>query len=297
MGKKLTVFLVDGTEYGPRTVEIGNWSGKALYTPRSSANDFMSRIEFDSCGIYILKSVPDSNIYLERIYIGEAEILRKRIREHLKDTEKEFFTELVAFTSNILTKAHIRYLESKIIILSKEAKTAQIENSNETSLPYLPEAEISDMDYFLDQIKLVLPLMGFRFLIPSVIKQIQTITSPENKALSIVSQEKYKIKHASLNAFMYEDDKGFIVTKGSQANKTTSPSISQTYISLRDKLIKDGTLIDKGDFYEFTADTIFGSISPASNVVLGRQSNGNIEWLNDQGKTYKERQNEIYKAE
>lgn len=297
MGKKLTVFLVDGTEYGPRTVEIGNWSGKALYTPRSSANEFLNRTEFDSCGIYILKSVPESDVYLERIYIGEAEVLRKRIREHLKDTDKDFFTELVAFTSHILTKAHIRYLESKIILLSKEAKTAQIENSNETSLPYLPEAEVSDMNYFLDQIKLILPLMGFRFLIPTVIKSTLKADDKEHKTSTFTSIEKYRIKHASLIAYMTEDDKGYIVLKGSQANKTTSPSISPTYISLRQKLIEDGTLIDKGEYYEFTADAIFGSISPAANVVLGRQSNGNIEWVNEQGKTYKERQDEIFKPE
>lgn len=79
MGKKLTVFMTDGTEFGPRTVEIGNWSGKALYSTRSSANDFLNREEFNSCGIYILKSSSDSESYNERIYIGEAEILRKRI--------------------------------------------------------------------------------------------------------------------------------------------------------------------------------------------------------------------------
>ena len=95
MGKKLTVFLVDGTEFGPRTVEIGNWSGVALYTPRSSAKDFMSRTEFDNCGIYILKSIPDNDVYLERVYIGEAEILRKRIREHLKTLRRSFSRNLL----------------------------------------------------------------------------------------------------------------------------------------------------------------------------------------------------------
>ncbi len=28
MGKKLTVYMIDGTEYGPRLGEIGNWVGK-----------------------------------------------------------------------------------------------------------------------------------------------------------------------------------------------------------------------------------------------------------------------------
>lgn len=296
MGKKLTVFLVDGTEYGPRTVEIGNWSGKALYTPRSSASDFLERSEFANCGIYILKSVPDSDVYTEQVYIGEAEVLRKRIREHLKDTDKDFFTELVAFTSHILTKAHVRYLESKIILLAKDSKRAIIENGNATSLPYLPEAEISDMNYFLDQIKLILPLMGFNFLKPAVVRSTQQGNGTDSAPAGNTHFETYKIKHASLVARMIEEDRGYIVLKGSQANKTTSPSISSTYVSLRQKLINDGTLIDRGNIYEFAADAVFESISPAANVVLGRQSNGNIEWLTGDGKTYKQRQEEIYKS-
>lgn len=178
-----------------------------------------------------------------------------------------------------------------MIVLSKEAKSAQIENSNETSLPFLPEADISDMDYFLDQIKLILPLMGFRFLIPSVIK-----TNVSQETINSLSIEVYKIKHSTIHAKMYEDDKGYIVLKGSQANKNLSSSISGTYVNLRKKLIEEGTLVDKGDFYEFAEDTVFESISPPSNIVLGRQSNGNIEWLNETGKTYKERQADIYKA-
>lgn len=33
MGKKLTVYMIDGTEYGPRLSEIGNWVRKAIYSP------------------------------------------------------------------------------------------------------------------------------------------------------------------------------------------------------------------------------------------------------------------------
>ncbi len=291
MGKKLTVFLTEGTEFGPKTVEIGNWSGIGLYTPRSSAIEFLERPEFDNCGIYVLKSVPENDNYIERVYIGEAETLKKRIKEHLKDTDKEFFTEIMAFTGKILTKAHIRYLESRLIILAKEYKTAQVENSNLTSIPYLPEADISDLEYYLEQMKLIFPLMGFRFLTPTVIRKDTLLEFKSTK----INIEPYHIKHTSLIAKMIEDDRGFIVLKGSQASKTLTPSITQTYINLRNKLINEGSLIDNGEFYEFAEDVVFKSISAASNIVLGRQSNGNTEWLNESGVTYKQRQNEIFK--
>ena len=46
MGKKLTVYMIDGTEYGPRLSEIGNWVGKAIYSPRSSLNKIINRLSF-----------------------------------------------------------------------------------------------------------------------------------------------------------------------------------------------------------------------------------------------------------
>ena len=47
MGKKLTVYLINGNDDGPRTIEIGNWSGKALYSPRVTLKQMMKRNEYD----------------------------------------------------------------------------------------------------------------------------------------------------------------------------------------------------------------------------------------------------------
>ena len=45
----------------------------------------------------------------------------------------------------LLTKTQIKYLESRLIQIAIEAKSAQIENGNSPSLPTLHEADISDM--------------------------------------------------------------------------------------------------------------------------------------------------------
>jgi len=42
----------------------------------------------------------------------------------------------------------MRYLESRLVQIAIEAKTAQIDNGNSPSLPTLHEADISDMEYF-----------------------------------------------------------------------------------------------------------------------------------------------------
>ena len=167
-GKKLTIFMLDGTEYGPRIAEIGNWVGKAFYTPRTMISQLLERPEFDNPGIYCLKSNSESESYQEKIYIGEAENIKNRIKQHLQNSKKDFI-ELIFFISkdDLLTKTQIKYLESRLVQLAIEAKTAEIENGTTPSLPTLHEADISDMEYFLDQLKLILPVMGFRFLSPT----------------------------------------------------------------------------------------------------------------------------------
>ena len=288
MGKKLTVYMIDGTEYGPRLSEIGNWVGKAIYSPRATINKIISRPEFDNPGVYCLKGDPNEEAFDEKIYIGEAENIRTRLKQHLSDPKKDF-KEIIFFISKdeLLTKTQIKYIESRLIQLAIDAKTAEIENGNFPKLPTLHEADISDMEYFLDQIKLILPVMGFRFLISTSIKE------SEKEKLDAKNIDIFEIKTKTFDAKMYESDKGYIVLKGSEAKKKLSASTTDTYRKLRRKLLETNLLVDEGDKLVFSEDTIFSSPSSASNMVLGRNSNGFTEWVSKKGKTFKEIQEKL----
>ncbi len=290
MGKKLTVYMIDGTEYGPRLSEIGNWVGKAIYSPRSSINNIIGRLEFDNPGIYFLKGDPRDEAFDEKIYIGEAENIRTRLKQHLSDPSKDF-KEIIFFISKdeLLTKTQIKYLESRLVQLAIDAKTAEIENANSPALPTLHEADISDMEYFLDQMKLILPVMGFKFLIPSTIQHSEQNSSTQTYQDII----KYEIRTNSFKARMYESDQGYIVEKGSEAKKELSPSCTETYRKLRRKLLETQIMKEIGDKLEFAEDAIFSSPSAAANMVLGRNSNGFTEWITNTGKTFKQIQDEI----
>jgi hypothetical protein len=290
MGKKLTVYMIDGTEYGPRLSEIGNWVGKAIYSPRSAINKILSRQEFDNPGIYCLKGDPSDDAFDERIYIGEAENIKTRIKQHLSDPSKDF-KELIFFVSKdeLLTKTQIRYLESRLVQSAIDAKTAQIDNGNIPSQPTLHEADISDMEYFLDQMKLILPVMGFRFLISSTVKQEAIPSSNDIQKI----HESYTIKTKSFNATMIETDQGYIITKGSESKKYLSPSTTETYRNMRRKLLETKILTEINDKLVFVEDTIFNSPSAASNMVLGRNSNGFTEWINKKGLTFREIQEKL----
>lgn len=283
--------MIDGTEYGPRFCEIGNWVGKAVYSPRVTISKVLARNESDNPGIYFLKGTPNSDSFSERIYIGEAENIRSRIKQHLNDSKKDF-DELIFFTSKdeLLTKTQIRYLEARIVQLALEAKAAEIDNGNSPSLPTLHEADISDMEYFLEQIKLILPIMGFKFLISTTLENSnQTVESQE----SDTTKQVFNIKTKSLNAKMFLTEKGFIVEKGSEAKRTMAKSMTTTYKNLYNKLVDTELLVENKGVYIFSKDTIFSSPSAASSVVLARNSNGFIEWVNEEGKSYKDLQDSI----
>lgn len=290
MGKKLTVYMIDGTAYGPRLAEIGNWVGKAIYCPRATVNKIITRPEFNNPGIYCLKGDPTDEAFDERIYIGEAENIKSRLKQHLSDSTKDF-KELIFFISKdeLLTKTQIRYLESRLVQLAIDAKTAQIDNGNSPGIPTLHEADISDMEYFLEQMKLILPVMGFKFLISSTV----TDNKEELRSQKLEVHQTYTIKTRSFEARMKETDQGFIVTKGSVAKKKLSPSCTETYRNMRKRLLETNVLIEYEDKLIFAEDTVFNSPSAASNMILGRNSNGLTEWVNEQGETFKQVQEKL----
>ena len=78
------------------------------------------------------------------------------------------------------------------------------------------------------------------------------------------------------------DSDNFIVFAGSKISKDVTDGFPQTYASLRDSLIANGTIVDN----LFVKDHIFTSSSAAACVVLGRAANGRKEWTLLDGRTY-----------
>lgn len=286
MGRKLTVYMLDGTATGPRIIEIGNWAGKAVFCSRSSLRTLLSRAEFLGPGIYMLQSQSDKDIYAGSIYFGEAEQLGVRLKQHLAERD---FESIICFSSkdDLLTKAHIKYLEAKLIQLAKNAKTSNVENNKSPRGARLSEADISDMEYFIEQVGLILPLVGIRALIPAAPHTPASIIKTKN-------QLQYSIKPKNLSATMIESEEGYTVLAGSEAIAETSKSIALGWLNIRKKLMEAGVLQQVGKKLVFTQDALFSSPSAASSVVLGRQAPGPISWIHTDGRTYKDVQAEAY---
>lgn len=256
-------------------------------------NKIIERSEFSKPGVYVLKSDPITEEYDERIYIGESEAIGKRLQQHLANAERDF-KEVIAFISKdeLLTKSHIKYIESRLVSLAKEAKSSFIDNANTPPESSLSEADFSDMEYFIEQIKIILPVAGYSFLIPSTVPRLPTAQKPSQVTTDIFALEAKKLK-----ATLIETDQGFIVQKGSQAAKEDARSLNPGWKKQKLKLIKTGVLTDEGDALRFSQDAIFSSLSAAAAVVMGSQTSGLSVWKNKDGKSYKEIQETILKNE
>ena len=82
-GKRIQLFLVDGTPNGRWICELSNWTGIAYKLPRNMIKESEKRSELASPGVYFLFGYDDAK---DRplIYIGEAEDIIKRLKQHLE---------------------------------------------------------------------------------------------------------------------------------------------------------------------------------------------------------------------
>jgi hypothetical protein len=122
----IKLFLVHGDPKRLRTAELSNWTGKAIAGPRSELDGVLAREEAAKPGVYFLSGV-DSESGKSAVYVGEAESIRDRLRGHL---DKDFWNHVVFFVSKDenLTKAHIRYLEGRLIEQARSVGRAMVMN-------------------------------------------------------------------------------------------------------------------------------------------------------------------------
>ncbi len=280
--KSLKLLLLKGQDHGPKTGEISNWPGRAVYSPVEYAGEILKRKEFEKPGVYILKSDPKKVEYTERVYVGESGKLRDRLKDHLSKVASKPFSSFVAFysTDSLLNKATVKYLEHRLINMAHESKTSEVANRAKSAEPFISEGDKYSMDFFLGEMRLLLPIMGFEFLNPGVV-------TPIAQEAPIQIKDLYRISGKLVEAFMYTWEGRFVVTKGSQVKKGVSASIGNRYVKKRNLLLAHGSMIDTGSTFILTEDVVFTSTSTASSVVLGRQTAGPREWKHTEtGKTY-----------
>jgi hypothetical protein len=274
-GKTIKIFLIDGEPNGRMSCELSNWSGKAYKIPRIKIKDCLDRDDLTSTGVYLLFGKDDSG--KDQVYIGEAESILKRLNQQL--TQKDFWNEAIVFISKDenLNKAHIKYLENRLHDIAKSANRYTVDNSIIPTQSSISEYDRAEMEEFIEYIKMLVNTLGHKVF------EEKREFKPKQK------QESFFIKAArGADGQGEPTSDGFVVFKSSKAAATIVNSMTTNFIAYRQKLIDEGVLVDKGEYFEFSDDYIFSSPSTAAVMVMGRNANGLTEWKNKDGKTLKE---------
>ena len=283
MAKTIKIFLVDGEPNGLKTAELSNWVGQAIIIPRKKLKEIKERPDCNKPAVYFLIGKEDEGALLLSAYIGEAEVLWSRLTTH--DGSKDFWQTVVAFVSkdSNLTKAHVKYLESRCVEIATRAKRFNLVNGAKPSSPSLSEADIAEMEEFLDNLELLLTAVGYPIL--------QEVTSKEH---GITSDPLFTCSGKNALATGRMTNEGFVVYKDSTATTSFSPTfVKKNKERNVAKLVDSGYLAKKNDFYVFTKDYVFSSPTAASDVILGHPASGREVWKTADGRTL----NEVYEED
>ena len=275
-GKVIELFLVNGTADSLITAELSNWNGMAVKIPR---------VELSSCnndditkpGVYFLFCKED--VGSDSVYIGEAENVQERLKQHVRDyqSEKEtyYWNTAVIFVGRDLNKAMIRYLENQFVQIARESKRYLVLTKNTYQNTVLKDSQKAVMEEFIDNVKTLINALGYKVLEPLVQADLQSRK---------IDDEVLYITSGSVNARGMVTSEGFVVLSGTTVNETTAQSLSPGMLKLRKDLL-DSTKVENLTTIE---DILFSSSSAAADFVLGYSASGPRSWKAKNGRTLKE---------
>ncbi|MBF1161057.1 MAG: GIY-YIG nuclease family protein [[Eubacterium] sulci] len=276
-GKSIELFLVNGTADSLIIAELSNWNGKAIKIPRIEVSS-CNRDNITQAGVYFLFCKEDDGS--DSVYIGEAENVKDRLVQHLRDyqseKEKYYWSTAVVFIGRDLNKALIRYLENRFVEIARASKRYLVLTKNTYRNTVMKESQIAVMEEFVDNVKILINALGYKVLEPFA--QVD----PSNDT---VDDKLLYITSGSVNATGKVTAEGFVVFAGATLNEKMSVrSLSAGMQKQRQKLFDSS----KVNNLVTTEDILFSSSSAAADFILGYSVSGPRTWKTKGGRTLKE---------
>lgn len=276
-GKSIELFLANGTADSLIIAELSNWNGKAIKIPRIEVLE-CKRDDIKEPGVYFLFCKEEDNS--DSVYIGESENVKERLVQHIRDysAEKEryYWTTAVIFIGRDLNKAHIRYLEDRLVAEARLAKRYMVLTKNTYANTVLKESQVAIMEEFIGNIKVLINALGYKVLEPMVI----------NDVVATGNDEKFFMSAGNAHAEGLVTTEGFVLLAGAVINeKISEKSLSRGAIALRKKIMDSGK-VDAN--LTTTEDILFSSSSAAVDFVIGYSVSGPKTWKTADGRTLKE---------
>lgn len=293
--RTIQIFLPTGDPRGIQVAALTTSIVQVIEVPRPLLPAFMQMPESRQVGVYYLIG-DDEERDRPAVYIGQTGTLGKRLSEHDVDPKREFWNRaLVAISlTHSLTQTHAMYLEWRSIQQANAAQRYTVENGTAGSKPHTPAWLEADCQDIFDTIRTLVSTLGQQFLEPLLPRAEPRLgDAPALLGELIGAAAAAEVFRCSgpqgAEATGQYTEEGMVVLKGSRAR----PEIVASMVSMsagkhRQRLIDAGDLVLDNGTYLFQRDVLFRSPSGASDVVLGRSSNGWLEWRDSAGRTLDE---------
>jgi hypothetical protein len=198
-------------------------------------------------------------------------------------------TPILVSSDETLTKAHVRYLESRLIKLTQDAGSVALTNDTHPDFQRLPEADRTDMEAFIEQARLVLPILGCDLF--RTRRSISSASAPGTADPAGGDNPTFVFSTSGSRATARDTEAGFVVLAGSTARRRPSDTFPAGYRALREKLITEHQLVDgpSAELLSFSTDVVFTSPSAAASIVAARSASGPLEWkVGETSTTYRD---------
>ena len=288
--KNINMFLMDGEVTSKIKCTLSNWTGVIYKIPRHNLSDLKSRPELKQSGIYFLFGYDDEQ--QRTAYIGQAttrkngEGILLRVQEHTRDNHSDYFNEAIILTTqnNSFGPTEISYLENKFTQLATEANRYIIRNGNEPNSGNVTEEKQSELDEVVENTKDIVGALGYRLFVPLIQTDKKKASGETTLEQMFILKQKVRRSSIEVTATGQQTSEGFVVLAGSVIELTEGEQIPKAIQKLRRDLEQKGVVKNR----ILQENQLFNSPSYAAAFVLGRNTNGRIDWKNSEGKTLKE---------
>lgn len=180
----ITLFATTGDPEGIRHVDKSNWSGNGVVFTRELVTSLKGEPGVSQAGIYILVG----NASEETIYIGEADPVGDRLRNHAANTDGWVWGVYFFDRNNKIGKTEVQYLEAALVRLAKTYDRAILKNRNIPTEPTMALAAKATAEAFLQDILLILPMLGINAFTPpkSAPDEVEPVGTGDNDGFDTV---------------------------------------------------------------------------------------------------------------
>lgn len=272
----IQIFLPKGEPRGIRQAEITTKTVRVFDVPRGDLSSLPAEIRINVPGIYFLVGTEEDT---PRVYVGESDNVKNRLVQHLAG--KDFWDRALIAVSltDSWTKAHVQFLEHAAIDAATKSRQYKIENSQSGRLANVPTPLRADCEEYFETIEVLISTLGYPVLdVPRA-----ALDAPATKAYFLT-------RNGSDARGVYENGAITVLAGSSFTLSEAKNPYGETILKRQRRLIEEGVLSE--DEKQFLVSHTFQSPSGAADVVLGKSSNGWVDWRDANGNMLTERRQE-----